>query len=774
MAPLIVRTLAALLLFGSAQASDLLLDDGRISVDKLMASPLKITVNGAPEGEVRLLVDLDPGPTLINGVSIPIGFGSSWSAHGLGSLNGTGTLEQRIILPSSPAFHGLTFYAAAVIFDPATPAQFEASNGVSISLRDRNVQLAGHALPAAPSFEYVRAAHEGQLLELAVESSRFPEIINRQGDVYIVEARTRDEWIANPGLVDVGAGPRRMSFVDGLLTDNTFTLDTGTLDADAGTGIGVGYDVVIDLNQNGRFDGDDLMDGYSDEAGLYAVHDLTLPGPLAVTETMYSGGSFLGQDTYYPTSIASMGQLPLIVVSHGNGHNYQWYDHIGKHLASYGFVVMSHQNNTMPGIETASTTTLTNTDYFLGNLDTIEGGVLDGHIDSSRITWIGHSRGGEGIVRAYDRLFDGDFTPANYQLSDIALLSSIAPTGFLNIGAANPHAVPYHLWTGAADNDVNGCAISNITQTFQLHDRAMQTRMSISLYGVGHGDFHAGGGSSVAQGPCLVGRQDTHAIMRGYLLPLVKHQIEGNIPAKDYLWRQWEGFRPLGAPDDNPCVTVDLQYREGSDAGSHVIDDYQTNDDDLSVSASGGTVLATNIIGLTEGRPDDGNSSFTQNITDVWNGFTYARTNGPVRQSVFEYSSDAALEFGLAPAAEDITDFAFLSFRACQATRNPLTTAVLGDTTFDVTLTDGSGSSATLNIGAWGGGIEEPYQRITCGSGVGWANEYETIRIRLTDFLQDGTGLDLTAITSVRFDFGPSHGSPGDRLGFDDLELTVD
>ena len=45
----------------------------------------------------------------------------------------------------------------------------------------------------------------------------------------------------------------------------------------------------------------------------------------------------------------SMGQLPLVIISRGNGHNFQWYDHIGNHLASYGYVVMSHDNNTEPG-----------------------------------------------------------------------------------------------------------------------------------------------------------------------------------------------------------------------------------------------------------------------------------------------------------------------------------------------------------------------------------------------------------------------------------------
>ena len=44
----------------------------------------------------------------------------------------------------------------------------------------------------------------------------------------------------------------------------------------------------------------------------------------------------------------------------------------------------------------------------------------------------------------------------------------------------------------------------------------------------------------------------------------------------------------------------------------------------------------------------------------------------------------------------------------------------------------------------------------------------------LTDFLTNGTGLDLTDIEAVRFEGGPSFGSPEGRLGLDDIELTAD
>ena len=84
---------------------------------------------------------------------------------------------------------------------------------------------------------------------------------------------------------------------------------------------------------------------------------------------------------------------------------------------------------------------------------------------------------------------------------------------------------------------------------------------------------------------------------------------------------------------------------------------------------------------------------------------------------------------------------------------------------------DSSGQESAIDIGAYHGGIEEPYQRTACGSGAGWGNEFETIRIRLADFTRRA-GFELHDVEWVEFRFGPSHGSAQGRIGFDDLEIT--
>ena len=643
-------------------------------------------------------------------------------------------------------------------------------------------QLAGNALSDYPYFEYVKAFNADATVEVALDPTRFPDVVGETADLYIVAAKNGAEWNADLSLTDVRTGgPDTVAFAAGGIQANTFLVaGAGELSADAGIGLGVGYDVVLDFDQDGQLDSGDYIDGFGDEAGLYVVHDTTQPGPLAVTEVIYSGGTWLGQDTYYPTAIAGMGELPLIVISHGNGHDYTWYDHIGYHMASYGYVVMAHQNNTSPGIETASTTTLTNTDYLLGNQATIAGGVLNGHLDSHRIVWIGHSRGAEGITRAYDRIYDGSYTPQHFTLQDILLLSSMLPTDFLGTGNSTPHGANYHLWTASGDADVDGSASCDLCQTFHLHDRATGFRHSTVVQGTGHAWFHDAGGTTWFDGPCPIYESNTHLVQLGYFLPLIKHYVEGNIPATDFFWRQYESFRPIGVGTGGSCsasggdsIVVNNTYHNGAPCGNFVIDDFQSQFA-ADRSSSGGTV-SYDVASLTEDRLDDGDSSLTWTTGDPMNGMTYGSDTDVTRGVVFEWNgSNRYYEQTIVAGGRDFSPYTYLSFRACQGTRHPNTTAELSDLDFSVMLRDGSGASSTINIAAYGGGIEEPYQRTGDGSGTGWANEFETIRIRLTDFMTNGTELDLTDISSVRFIVGPAHGSAEGRLGLDDIELTSD
>ena len=650
------------------------------------------------------------------------------------------------------------------------------------------IQLAGNALTDYPYFEFVRAFHQNAPIQVAIDPTLHPEIVGRTADIYVVEEQTAGEWVADPSLDDVTVdGMLTVTFAGTTIQENTFQV-TGPNELNAAvyeeltgdyTGLGHGYDVVVDMNRNGLLDGGDYIDGLGREAGLYVCHDTTAPGPLAVTNVTYSVGTIFGipaghggQKLYYPTNVAEMGQLPLVVVSHGVGHDYQWYGHIGNHLGSYGFIVMSHQNN-VSTVETASLTTCGHTDAFLHLLPGIAGGALVGHVDTHRIIWVGHSRGGEGVAIAIHRI---SFTPHSYEptyytAEDIVMVDSMLPVDFNTQQLTYPGSVNYHLWTASGDADVHGGAGVDRAQTFHIHERATRYRQSTVVQGTGHGWFHSGSGGAVFEGPCPINAAGTHLVQLGLMLPMYKHYAHGNIPGSDYLWRQYERFHPPSVPVGiDPCYVVSQEYRNGHEDGTCFIDDYETNEG-AGLSSSGGAVTY-NVTNLTEGRLDDNNSNFAWTAGDPFNGATQDSTDwwDTGRGVVFDWNGvNQYYEWAVVPELRNFAAWKYLSLRGAQGTQHPYTMATAGLLTFTITLRDAAGNVSSINTGAYGGGFGMPYARQG-----GWHNEMRRIRMRTSDFLANGSGLDLSNIVAVRLDVGPSWGTNQGRIVIDELMLDND
>ena len=638
------------------------------------------------------------------------------------------------------------------------------------------IELAARELGVFPHADYVRAFSVGQVIAVAID----PSIAGVPGgtvDVYLVADKTSAQWDADPMLVDARGLSQPASFGGGSSTADNIALMGGTafLDADAGEGIGVPYDVVIDANRNGVLDAGDLIDGY-DGVGFYLFKDLTASGPAATTRVDTYTATFPGipssrnqQRLTYPSDIALRSDVPVVIISHGNGQDYRWYDYMHDHFASHGWVVMSHQNDTVPGIETASTTTLTHTDYFFGNLATIAGGALNGRLDRSQTVWIGHSRGGEGVARAYDRIVTGSYAPVNYALSDILVVSSIAPTDFGT--RARPGDSNFHLIYGSSDGDVRG-SVGGGSKPFAIFERGTGNKHVTYIQGADHNDFNCCGFNDFT-GPAgtEIGRPEVQRVALIDWLALIQQYVRGNEPARDVMERQWES---LDFPAISDATVVDSEYRPARGGADFVVDDFQTQPS--STIASSGASVAVGVSNIFEGLLRDTDGSFSWTGSDPMNGMSRVRPGSidDTRGATFSWNgSDVAYAYTLLPIQRDVSGFAGLSFRACQISRAPETVAALGDLTFTVTLVDGSGVRSSINIGAYGGGIEEPYQRTGDGTGAGWSNEFETITIALGDFLRDGTGLDLTDIEQVRFEFGPGFGSAQGRIGLDDVEFRA-
>jgi len=257
-------------------------------------------------------------------------------------------------------------------------------------------------------------------------------------------------------------------------------------------------------------------------------------------------------------------------------------------------------------------------------------------------------------------------------------------------------------------------------------------------------------------------------MLLGYLLPLVEHYLDGNVPSLDFLTRQYEFFHPRGIGLENPCIVMANEYRNGAAKGNFVIDDFQWNMAPDMSSAPGGVTWTVD--NLVEGRLDDNNGSYNYDPADPFNGAIFGAAPDTTRGVTFDWTGDDRyIQWQVPKVANDFTKYAMLSFRAAQASRHPNTVAAIEDLKFAVELRDSAGRTSTININAYGAGLQEPYQR----SG-GWFDEMETVRLRNTDFLNNGSGLDLTSIVAVKLKFGPSWGSNEGRIVLDDLMLTND
>ncbi len=662
--------------------------------------------------------------------------------------------------PATVVVRATTTGAGVLDAAPVAPCG-AAPVSVDLTAVSGGIELAGRSLDAAPHFEFVRVINGDDQVEIAIDPGTWPD--RPTGDAWVVPHRTPAEWAADATL---SGGSGATSITVGADFEGSRTVVWGS-GLPTGPELMTAWDVVVDVDGNGQLDPGDLIDGF-DAPGLHVGGDLAQPGPYTPIEFGFSESFWITSRVYAPSEpdLATLDPLPLIVISHGNGHDYTWYDYLGNHLASWGYVVMSHRNDTQPGPLTAAATTWQNTEAFLSNLSTLGNGMLDGQVDSSQIVWIGHSRGGEGVVIAYNWVDSGQVTPTTFSASDIVLVSSIAPTLF-EPGVAQPHGVPYHNLSGASDGDVTGGPDCDLCMYFRIFQAGNGPHWATYVHGATHNDFNCCGFNDGAfvNGP-KIGRPAAQQLAKSYYMALFEAHLRGNDVFFDYLHRAPERFRPFETD------VVLASFSRPAQADRIVIDDFQSNPD-AATSSSGGTV-SSDLPVLIEGALDDGNSQLSWNNGDPMNGMTWSHNDpDPERGIVFEWSADddgGFLAFDLPASMTDWSGHAALQFRACQGTRHPLTIETPGLASMSVQLVDGAGATATIDHGTYGG-LPQPYARTGLGNGTGWVNEFQTIRMPLPGFSLVEPALDLTDIQQVRFLVGASYGSPTGRIGFDDLEL---
>ena len=637
-----------------------------------------------------------------------------------------------------------------------------------------DIRLACFPLTAAPYASFVQTFIAGTTVTIAVDPGLTSIQVGATADFFVVAARTTAQWGANDLLTDVRGAAQPITFASGGISANRFTVTGGqTLSGDGGLSVGRGYDLVIDMDRNGRFSLGDLIDGGDDRAGLWISRDPTATGPLAVTTlnsyiAVGATAGFTLARLWYPTNIASMAPCPLVVISHGNGHLYTWYDYLGAHLASWGYIVISHQNNTVPGIETSSTTTLQHTNAIIAQQATVASGAINGKIDASRISWIGHSRGGEGIVRGYDRIFDGTYTPTGYGLSNIKFLCPISPTDFLGVNSSNPHAANFMLLWGAADGDVSGTPTSSVAWSFDLAERSVGFRNTVYVHGADHNDFNCCGTNDFV-GPTgtAILNAGAQAVAKAFILAGIKYHIEGETAMKEFMWRPSSTLRPTGVV---ATTTIVKELVPPASASVKSIDTFQTQTS-TTLSSCGGTVTST-VANLSEALSRDTDATYTWSTANPHNGSIRATASDTGRMIAWDWNSAQNMQWAIPVSLGDVSAMDFIEVRVGQGTRHPNTVTLNGGATFSIVLRDAAGIEVRVSSSAQGEAVNRPYQRTGDGTGTGWQNELRTIRLRLRDFQSGGTGINLAQIVAVRIEVGGTAGSATGRFILDDLQFT--
>ena len=205
---------------------------------------------------------------------------------------------------------------------------------------------------------------------------------------------------------------------------------------------------------------------------------------------------------WYPKEVSG---CPVVFLIHGNHsiltESYLGYDYLGEYLASYGYVVVSVDENVLNGLSNendARAILLLENIRKLQQYNNQEENPLYGKMDYDRIALAGHSRGGEAVATAC--LFNGyDYYPENGMFDfqyhfNIRSVIAIAPT--VNQYMPADHVVElqdvnYLQLQGANDQDVS----ENMGTTQYSHvtftGAGEYIKSTLYIAGANHGQFNS-------------------------------------------------------------------------------------------------------------------------------------------------------------------------------------------------------------------------------------------------------------------------------------------
>ncbi len=193
--------------------------------------------------------------------------------------------------------------------------------------------------------------------------------------------------------------------------------------------------------------------------GTFATAQLSIP----------KGNGLGGGVVYYPTD-TSQGTFGAIAIAPGYNTEWRWYGWLGPRLASFGFVVVGIETNSLSDYADARA------DQLLAALDwLVTSSPVRDRVDRNRLAVGGHSMGGGGALIA------GNRRPA--------LKTAVGMAPYVPDGTLPGIKIPTVLFGGQVDTTVTPSYLAKAYATIP----ATTLRAYPEIAGEGHG-FAAGGG----------------------------------------------------------------------------------------------------------------------------------------------------------------------------------------------------------------------------------------------------------------------------------------
>jgi hypothetical protein len=529
------------------------------------------------------------------------------------------------------------------------------------------------------------------------------------------------------------------------------------------------------------------------------------PGPLAITREEYDFGDTAFQPSdfpgpvelrasiHYPTNLAG-GPFPVIVFLHGrhatcfNGGgaaflewpctsnhqpipSYKGYDYVSEVLASNGYIVVSVSANGVNAVDNAvfDLGALARAELMQKHLDILKqfnttggapfGTKFVGKLDLTRVGTMGHSRGGEGVVRHY--ILNNELG-APYGIKAVFPLAPVDFNRFVVNNAALNVLLPYcdgdvsdlqgvHFYDDARYNVPGDQAPKHYELVMGANHNFYNTIWSPSSPFPGSANdwlaFVPGGNSDSQCGKGKDSRRLTEAQQRGTGLAYMTAFFRAYVGGETQFLPILTGDAP--SPPSAQTSNLFVSYHAPDNPALRFDVNRLLNNTNLTTNTQGGAVTQT---ALTPYELCGGDAPQAQRCLPDEPNARQPHTTPSARSPLRGLSQlktgwnnlTGNYKNNLPPSLGDVSGFQALQFRVSVNFADVRNTANLAQD-FRVVLTDASGSSSSVRVSDVSGALFFPPGSVGPVPKV----VLNTVRVPLTAF----GGVNLHNVRSVQFTF---------------------